>query len=78
VRADPADPKRRATDTINPAYYQGDYVMRVIEDFGLGFCLGQVVKYTLRAGKKTPDALTDLKKAAWYLNREIEQRSKTR
>lgn len=52
-------------------YYQGDYVMCVIEKFNLGFCLGNVVKYILRAGKKTPDRLKDLKKARWYLDREI-------
>jgi hypothetical protein len=37
----------------------------------VGFCLGNTVKYISRAGKK--DALLqDLKKAAWYLQREIE------
>lgn len=47
----------------------------VIEDWGLGFCLGNVVKYISRADRKgTP--LDDLKKAAWYLNREIQQREK--
>lgn len=59
----------------NPAdgssYYKGDYVISVIETFELGFCLGNVVKYILRAGRKTPDKLTDLKKAKWYLEREI-------
>jgi len=52
-------------------YYQGDFVMRVIERFKLGFCLGNVVKYILRAGVKTPDKLKDLNKAKWYLEREI-------
>ena len=56
-------------DPINPDHYQGDYVMRVIEKFGLGFCLGNVVKYVLRHGKKA--GLEDLKKARWYLDREI-------
>ena len=58
-------------ETENSEYYKGDYVMRIIEDFELDFCLGNVVKYTLRAGKKTPDILTDLKKAKWYLERTI-------
>ena len=37
-----------------------------------GFCLGNAIKYLSRAGKK---GLTteDLKKAVWYLNREIER-----
>ena len=44
----------------------------VIEDWKLGFCLGNTVKYISRAGRKG-DALEDLKKAAFYLNREIER-----
>lgn len=58
-----------ADDPINPAHYQGDYVMRIIEDFSLGFCLGNVVKYILRAPNK--GKIEDLKKARWYLEREI-------
>lgn len=58
-----------APDPVNPAHYQGDYVMRIIEDFKLGFCLGNVAKYVLRAENK--GKLVDLKKAAWYLDREI-------
>lgn len=60
-----------SAEVENVSHYKGDYVMRVIEDFGLGFCLGNVVKYILRAGRKTPNRLTDLKKAKWYLEREI-------
>ena len=38
----------------------------------MGFCLGNVVKYIWRVGlKEDVNALDDLKKAAWYLNREI-------
>lgn len=43
--------------------------MRIIEDFGLGFCLGNVIKYVLRHVQKA--GLEDLKKARWYLDREI-------
>ncbi len=39
----------------------------------MGFSLGCVVKYLWRAGLKG-DAIEDLKKAAWYLNREIDRR----
>lgn len=69
-------------DPVNPAQYQGDYVMRIIEDFGLGldFCKGTVVKYVLRAGNKSDPGrrdrdteLQDLKKAAWYLARKIQK-----
>lgn len=43
----------------------------VIEDWGLGYHLGNAVKYISRAGRKD-DILQDLRKAQWYLNREIE------
>jgi hypothetical protein len=48
-------------------------VIDVLEDWGLNYHLGNVVKYVARADHKgTP--LVDLRKAAWYLNREIERR----
>ena len=37
----------------------------------LGFLEGNVVKYVSRAGVKTHQPLEDLKKARWYLDREI-------
>lgn len=50
----------------------------VIEALGFdaSFNLGNVLKYLWRAGRKTPDALEDLKKARTYLDREIEQRGR--
>ncbi len=63
-------------DAINPTHYQGAGGVQpidVIEAFDLGFCLGNVVKYILRAGRKTPDMVRDLEKARWYLDREIER-----
>lgn len=41
----------------------------------MGFNLGNAVKYIWRADLKS-DAIEDLKKAVWYVNREIERRSK--
>lgn len=41
----------------------------------MGFCLGTAVKYTWRADLKH-DAVEDLKKARWYLDREIARREK--
>ena len=58
----------------HPPHYvskSGMEAIDVIEAFDLGFCLGNTIKYILRAGFKG-DRLEDLKKAAWYLNREIE------
>ena len=43
----------------------------VIEAWGLGFHLGCLLKYVCRAGRKG-DQLEDLKKARWYLDRQIQ------
>ena len=54
-------------------YNMGKYeAIDVIEDWGLGFNLGNVVKYISRAGHKD-DILQDLKKSLWYLEREIQR-----
>lgn len=44
--------------------------IEVIEDWGLGFCLGNAVKYIARADHKGTKK-QDLEKARWYLEREI-------
>lgn len=48
--------------------------IKVIEAWGLldSFCLGNVLKYVSRA-EKHGAKLKDLKKAQWYLDREIER-----
>lgn len=57
-------------------YNNGKFeVIDVIEDWKLGFCLGNAIKYIGRADHKG-NKLEDLKKAQWYLNREIEQLEK--
>jgi hypothetical protein len=43
----------------------------------LNFCLGNAVKYIWRRGEKD-DEIQDLKKAAWYINREIARLEKQR
>ena len=62
-------------DPVNrPSHYTDGKieVIDFIEDKGLGFHLGNTVKYVARAGKKDKSKeLEDLKKAAWYLNRRI-------
>lgn len=45
-------------------------VIDAVEAWGLGFHLGNVVKYVVRAAYKD-DMLQDLRKAEWYLKREI-------
>lgn len=43
----------------------------------MGFNLGNAVKYVWRADLKA-DAIEDLRKAAWYINDEIERRERAR
>lgn len=61
-------------DSVNhPPHYGGDdnpyEVIKVIEAWGLGFNLGNTVKYIGRPTKG--NYLEDLKKARWYLDRAI-------
>lgn len=70
-------------DNINhPSHYNTGKIETYdyIEDQGLNYAKGNVVKYVSRAGrKKAPDKtmieseLEDLKKASWYLNKEIKR-----
>ena len=62
---------------VHPTHYnRGKYeAIDVIEDLGLGFNLGNTVKYISRAGHKD-NILQDLKKALWYLDREIQRLEK--
>ena len=72
-----ADVECREEKAVNhPDYYKhgGIEAIDAIEAWGLGFNLGNVVKYIARAGHKTADSLQDLRKAAWYLDREIKRR----
>ena len=68
-------------DHVNhPAHYGGGdnpyEAIKIIEAHGegKGFCIGNALKYILRAGKKDPNKeAEDLKKAIWYLNRRLTQ-----
>jgi len=66
--------KLQAVD--HPPHYGGAEntyeAIKVIEAWELGFCLGNVIKYISRAGKKG-SKLEDLRKAQWYLNHEIKR-----
>ena len=59
-------------------YNMGKYEpIDVIEDWELGFNLGNTLKYINRAGHKDKDkVIEDLKKARWYLDREIDREIK--
>lgn len=79
----------------HPAHYGGAEnpyeAIKVIEAWGLGFCLGNTVKYIARAGRKASVvhgtrtvrsaadmAIEDLEKASWYLLRELDRLKKER
>ena len=59
-------------DAINPDHYKvgGVETIDFIEAKALNYNLGNVIKYVSRAGHKGVE-VEDLKKAAWYLAREI-------
>jgi len=69
-------PIHRGTDDAidHPSHYTFSHIepIDVIEAWKLGFHLGCVLKYVCRAGRKG-DKLYDLRKAAWYLKREIQR-----
>ena len=64
-------------DAVNhPSHYTDGKieVISFIEDKNLNFHRGNAVKYIARAGKKDPGKeVEDLRKAVWYLNREIKR-----
>lgn len=66
-----------AVDPVNhPPHYtahpSGVECIQITEH--MGFCLGNAVKYIWRADLKH-DAIEDLKKARWYIDREISRRT---
>ena len=79
-RANPDQPAHIIThegrDSVNhPPHYNdhpsGIECIQITEH--MGFCLGNAVKYLWRADLKG-DAVTDLRKAIWYIEREIAKR----
>lgn len=72
------DPALHKLDMVNhpPHYTQhpsGVECIQITEH--MSFCLGNAVKYIWRADLKA-DAIEDLRKAVFYINREIEKREK--
>lgn len=72
-----AEPSGRAPDPVNhPAHYcshaSGVECIQVTEH--LGFCVGNAIKYLWRCDAK--GGVEDLRKAAWYVAREITRREK--
>jgi hypothetical protein len=73
---DALDKIKDKPDNINhPAHYKtgGIETIDFIEAKDLNYRLGNVIKYVARTGKKG-DPIEDLKKARWYLDREISTR----
>ena len=70
-----------AKEAVNhPNHYGGDTpyeVIKVLDAWGLGFSLGNAIKYIARAGKKDPSkTVEDLRKAIFYITHEIERMEK--
>lgn len=63
-------------DVFNPDHYKkhpsGVECIQITEH--MSFCVGNAVKYIWRAGlKENNSSIQDLKKAIWYLQREIDK-----
>lgn len=72
------EPGAMPKETVNhPNHYNigGIEVIDFIESWNLGFSLGNAIKYIARAPYKN-DELEDLKKARWYIDREIQRLEK--
>lgn len=70
--------RMQGIDNVNhPTHYKvgGIEVIDFIESKNFGYNLGNVIKYVSRADHKG-NKLEDLKKAQWYLTREINNLSK--
>ena len=67
------DTKLHLDEVNQPKHYVshpcGVECIQVVEH--MNFCLGNAIKYIWRAGLKTEDQIKDLKKARWYIDREI-------
>jgi hypothetical protein len=67
------------SDAINPNHYKNHpsavECIQITEH--MNFCRGNAIKYLWRAGEKG-DAIEDLKKARWYVDREIQRIEKMR
>jgi hypothetical protein len=73
---DVVDHAPTVTESVkHPSHYHaqsGIEVIDAIEAWELSFALGNVVKYVARAGHKDPaKRVEDLRKAQWYLEREL-------
>ena len=70
-------PVTASSEAVNhPSHYNSGKieVIDYIEDQSLNFNLGNVVKYVSRAGKKDAyKIIEDLKKARFYIDREIKR-----
>lgn len=61
-------------DNVNhPSHYTFGKieVIDVITDWNMNYCLGNAIKYIARCEHKE-NKIQDLKKAIWYINKEIE------
>lgn len=67
--------KNMGNSVDHPSHYTGHpsgiECIQITEH--MNFCLGNAIKYIWRAGTKSDDPREDLRKAIWYLSREIER-----
>lgn len=68
--------KQKFSETVNhPQHYTAQAIECIQVTEHMNFCLGNAVKYIWRADLKG-NAIEDLHKAVWYLEREIDRRTR--
>lgn len=79
IKKRPITPRRDESDRVNqPSHYRqhpsGVECIEITEH--MNFNLGNAMKYIWRAGlKEGVDEMEDLRKALWYVGREIQRRT---
>ena len=73
LRYDDPTVKELRDPVEHPAHYTFGKieVLDAIEDWGLDYHRGNILKYIVRAGKKGDNLIEDLRKARFYLDRYI-------
>jgi len=79
IGASHSDPAPVLADPVNhPPHYtshpSGIECIQVTEHYN--FCIGNAIKYLWRAGLKSDDPTQDLRKAVWYIERELDRLSR--
>jgi hypothetical protein len=73
---EPSDIPSKLSNSVNhPQHYNKLRIECIDVVENMNFCIGNAIKYLWRCEDKS-NAIEDLKKSIWYIEREIAKRSK--